>query len=260
MISTTLGRGGPDRLVFSDREVSKRAPLWEPVIMDTYPEVFVPVLGYTDLETTGPLGREPWVWFRMPRLRPPALYELEPALFTGLACLHDLWRVENPTINGSWRYHLGLHLEGRIRRNGLDVDIDFMHSIVEKLPEPNRPWRQIHGDATLANLVHGPNDADIVTWQWIDPLDRGFIPGDPHVDLGKMYQSCWGYEATLFGSTNAPKFDTILARKLAHRSHLSYEVGRLWAVIHLIRLLPYQDERVKVVYAQVLRDEQNGHL
>lgn len=228
--------------------------------MDAYPEVFVPILGYADLQVPLQSNREAMVWYRMPRLEQPEPRHLEPALLAGLGRLSDLWRVENPTYNGYWRYHLGLHLEGRIRRYQLDVDLDFMHRTVDALPECRRPWQQIHGDATFANIVYTPGDRNIHTWLWIDPLDRGFIPGDPHVDLGKMYQSCWGYEQTLYGSTNPPKFDIILARKLAHRAQLSYKAGYLWAIIHLIRLLPYQDDRVKAVYAHVLRSEQNGHL
>jgi hypothetical protein len=107
----------------------------------------------------------------------------------------------------------------------------------------------VHGDATVANLVRLP-------WggvRWIDPLARAYVPGDPRVDLGKMLQSCWGYEAVLRGER--PRWDSDLVDVVLDGLTIrDVEVTTSWLLVHLARLLRYHTLYVARAFAEILAD------
>jgi hypothetical protein len=216
------------------RKIAARA---EPELMMFFPDVFVPILSIGDGDPTV---------FTMPLCREPHIEQRRfVALSEGIPKLRLLWGVSRmPRV--FWKSELHSHLFAQILKHKLNVNPNLVLNTLDCLPDID-PGSTIHGDATLANMVcMNGND-----WRWIDPLDRPYIPGDPHVDLGKMFQSCWDYELVLLGQKYA-KFDHDQARQLAVIAGLDYHKALNWCIIHLIRLLPYQDERVRGVYERVL--------
>jgi len=214
-------------------KVSARA---EPLFIREHPDIFVPVLEM--------IGGNPCA-FKMPLYEEPDIYhDREIALMGGLQKLKELW-LETSSKKTAWKTNLRSHLYSQVLEYKLDISPTLINEIISALPECDTP-KQIHGDATLANLIYNEGQ-----WFWIDPLQRPFIPGDPHVDLGKMLQSCWDYEKVLLGE-DSPGFDRDLAKKLATSAQLEFYAAWNWCVIHIIRLLPYQDRRVRGIYERVL--------
>lgn len=248
MSSISLGRGGGagagSKLIFKNDIVIKTAPQSEPDYMRAHTAVFVPVLWMDDDHSAR------FVHYAMPRYHPPRVpMDLEEGLTKGLTRLLPLWRIPmHMPSEWNWRTRLRVHLFQQVTKYRLDVDITALEAIIDALPQVESHVC-IHGDATFANIVW---DAHTGAWPWIDPLQRNYIPGDPHVDLGKMFQSCFQYEEVLLGVTENPKFDAALSTLLAQQAGLDWRVGRLWCYIHLVRLLPYQDARVRQIYERAL--------
>lgn len=249
-MTTRLGRGLGDgagsKLVFYQDTVIKTAPREEPEYMRGHSGVFVPVLWIDEaaLTSNGHITR-----YAMPFYKAPNVSDREEGLTAGLERLRTLWRIEyiKPAL-WNWRTQLRFHLRQQILKYRLNVDGLRLEEVIDALPEVER-HACIHGDATFANLVWNEVTGD---WLWIDPLQRNYIPGDPHVDLGKMFQSCFEYEEALLGLVNEPRFDASLSTLLAQQAHLDWHIGRLWCYIHIVRLLPYQDARVRLMYEQAL--------
>jgi len=217
--------------------------------MRRFPEVFAPVHEIIDKRVTEPDARPPYYRFIMPRFESAVSEDVYMGLLAGAQRLQTLWAVNSNETIPYWRERLLTHLKQQIETHQLYVDVYTLAHVIEQLPNPISPGCCIHGDATLANLLW---ERPTNKWWWIDPLRRPFIPNDPHVDLGKMFQSCFEYEAVLTHVTNRPAFNHDVARRLAEKTHLSYAAGRLWLYIHLVRLLPYQVLRVRKIYEHVL--------
>jgi hypothetical protein len=190
--------------------------------------------------------------FSMPRyLEPDIEVEREEALTAGLNGLQWMWKHVYPADRTPhWRDLLLQHLRKKVKERMLEVRPELIAELVARL-SPSPIHRCIHGDSTLANILRMPGE--IRLWFWIDPLACPYIPNDPRVDLGKLFQSCYDYERVLAG-LNEPVFDEKLAKKLATSAYMSFKDGWNWMLVHLIRLLPYQDERVRAVYEKVLRE------
>jgi hypothetical protein len=231
-----LGRGR-GHLIFYANCVLKTSPRKEPLFMNEFPSVFVPVSEIGDGDPTK---------FRMPLYEPSHPDQIEKALLSGLQKLKLLWAVPRFHPKLDWRKKLHEHLLRQNELHNLGIAPRYIGALVQSLPMSNEQCL-IHGDSTLANLVYGQND-----WWWIDPLDRDYIPGDPYVDLGKMYQSCWNYESILLGSSST-KFNMPLAMKLIKEAGLDIQGVYGWCLVHLIRLLPYQDQRVRYIYGNMIR-------
>lgn len=242
-----LGRGH-SQLTFHDTTVEKIAPWSEASMMRLYPDVFVEVL---KIETEA-LGT---VKMTMPRLNVPVPgVDTRTGLLAGLERLRALWALPDISLNIlglNWRTRLHTHLTERVTKYHLEIPLGKVDSLVRKLPDVKQHV-VVHGDPTLANIIH---DVSTDRWWWIDPLIRLYIPGDPHVDLGKMFQSCWGYEEILTSKTAIPRWDASLALELTKASGLDMQIGKQWCLIHLIRLLPYQDERVRSMFETLLQRE-----
>lgn len=240
-MTTTLGKSGSNIRLLNDM-VLKSSNSWEPNFMRKYPQVFVPVL-WSENDTRYSVNA---TRYAMPLCKSPdVLFDRREALTEGGDLLKQLWNRPCVFTPANWRALLMAHLHGVIQKNDLKVDMHFLMFVVNCLTT-SRHYVDIHGDATFANILKF-NDK----WRWIDPLHRPYIPGDPHVDLGKMFQSTLGYERVLSGL--GPDNDEQLRRDLAKRYNLSYELGMLWCFIHVVRLLPYQDEKTRWFFEGLLQ-------
>jgi hypothetical protein len=236
-----LGRGN-NKFVFTQSKVIKlTASEHEAKFMQTHTKVCVPV------HSIDPLTMERWYDIDQYKPRVPLTY--------GVDLLHKhLW-----TINASpchWHDALHQHMHGIFGKYTFKFPFWSLEDVIHDLHrEVKAPYCLIHGDATAANLVHAPlvMRRDF-RYRWIDPLNRSYIPGDPHVDLGKMFQSCWGYERILLGDDKDIKFNEQLARDLCKHVNLSFDLAWKWHIIHLFRLLPYQDSRVSLIFQEILND------
>jgi len=240
----SLGRGS-GRIRFYNDKVVKTTDASEFLLVSAVPEVFVDVISFDRKD-------ERTVEYTMPLLEPVNVdRDGEAALVLGAEKLKALWSKRGPVTPCNWKSALLDHLMSQRSRHNLDVDPALISYSIEKVsPTGNGPLQQIHGDPTLANLLYD----GVKGWVWCDPLVRTFIPGDPHVDLGKMYQSCWGYERILQGSLQRPCPNTRLMSELAHATNLNVINGLWWAVIHFIRALPYQRALHRKIFEEWLLD------
>ena len=111
-----------------------------------------------------------------------------------------------------------------------------------------------HGDATAENVMYRRGYGPVL----IDPIPATLIvPDSPCVDVGKMLQSANGWEAAKYG-TDAEAY-SIKDVRLAVNDSLLFSAGQAWAVVHVIRALPYVMrqaphalERVKQVLTNTL--------
>lgn len=243
LIMPYLGRGGSAITILEDK-VIKVAMAWEPGFMAEHPMVFVPIIGVEH----HPSGNPNQVIYAMPRLIEPNVEaDLTVALTAGLQRLRTLWLKPAP-LKPNWRSYLAAHLEAVVVQNKLGVNIRKLDDVIRRLPDETHPC-EIHGDPTLANILKNEEGE----WWWIDPMSRRYIPNDPHVDLGKLFQSCFEYERVLLGETN-PTFHHLLSFDLADRANLDWQTGMLWCLIHMVRLLPYQETKVSDIYTAVFND------
>jgi len=228
----TMGRGR-SHLRFDAHTVTKKVVnAWEPLFMRRFPEVFVEVKDIKHHE------------FTMVRLNEPDY--LEPrALLEASSSLKTLWNTPWRGSDKDWREKLRAHLKNL--RIITDAEVD---ALISQLRDVEKPcW--IHGDPTLANLLQSSNG-----YHWIDPLLREYIPGDPHVDLGKMYQSCLGYEQVLLNKPSAVgtlSRDPELLDDIAELYSLDRDLGLAWCAVHYLRLMPYQEEKDKTIFHTILR-------
>lgn len=238
-VKSGLGRGN-STIKIGSRWVDKIDSRFQPYYMRRFPDVFAEVISIEDMA-------DDRASFRMPRLRPPdPATELGAALGGALRRLELLWGQRELFQQPPWKDLLWRHLRG------IWSNLGSVTTLVDSLPEPKRTC-PIHGDATLANTLW---DRRRNGWVWIDPLDRAYIPHDPLVDLGKIAQSCWGYERILLGETDEPWFDyPTMAWILSHTAdEYDYEHVRSWCFVHIMRLIPYQDVRVATIFREMLKD------
>jgi hypothetical protein len=218
---------------------------WEAEYMRRFPDVFVRVTSICSN------GTDDLVSYSMVEGIPATWDELDVALPRAAERLSKLWEHAGRTVP-NWRPELFTHLVNICRAQELQLTQDQLRWLVREADHHGlKVDRCIHGDPTLANLIYDsrlPHSC----WRWIDPLTRPYIPGDPLVDLGKLYQSCLGYERVLAGLE--PQRDDALIEGLAEQLGLCEFHGLVWTAIHLIRLIPYQREGDKSVFAEMLHD------
>lgn len=225
-MSVQLGRGLKMRLSMDEKTVTKVVSGHErhqPFVMRQFPNVFCPVLKISELAEH--------VSYQMPRLQHAPFEHLDVALLTASPYLEELWaRVGVPPLP-TWQETLAARLRTNLAEYGEGLHVDTT-ALVAQLVVQEAPC-VIHGDPTFANLLH-----DGTRYYWIDPLTRPFIPGDPHVDLGKLFQSCFGYEYVLVDREPVARLE--LCHMLATHLNLDGRLGYYWCLVHFIRLLPYQ--------------------
>lgn len=243
---------GNGHVVFRDTVVIKTTPdIGEPVFMAMFGSAFAEILS-TKMNEAGDI-----VTFMMPRYIVPDMErDGESLIVDGIHCLaRQLWGhvPVNDVYVEDWRDLLVKHLQRRIKQYHLELNPDKVMKLVGDLPKDKEPRNTIHGDATLANMVYDPARG----WIWVDPLLKVYIPWDLRVDLGKALQTCWGYERMLVGLQDRPILNERLAMDIARRSGISLEEIIPWCLVHLIRLLPYQDEPTRWVFTRILREQFN---
>lgn len=97
-----------------------------------------------------------------------------------------------------------------------------------------RPAALAHGDATAENVMYRRGYGPVL----IDPIPATLtVPDAPCVDVGKMLQSANGWEAAKYG-TEAEAY-SIADVRAAVKDDLLFSAGQAWAVVHVIRALPY---------------------
>jgi hypothetical protein len=216
---------------------------WEPDYMTKFPDVFVHVISRCEN------GTDDVVQYSMVEGIPATHEERDDALPKAAALLPRLWQRAAPSANPDWPRALFDHLTAIVAAEQFQLRADDLRFLVrESNHHDPKMDRCIHGDPTLANIVY-VNGAHS-RWRWIDPLMRPYIPGDPLVDLGKLYQSCLGYERVLAGLE--PERDDALMECLAEQLGLCEYHGLVWTAIHLVRLIPYQHDADKPVFAEML--------
>lgn len=176
--------------------------------------------------------------------------DLYVALPNAAPRLKNLWQRHWEDQSYDWRLRLRAHIFRVITTHRLNVSMVTLDNVIRMLPEVEHPV-MIHGDATLANCVYDPHKQG---WFWIDPLTRPYIPGDPHVDLGKLFQSCFSYESIITDQLDLPRYQTELMLELTQLLKLDLKPALLWCIIHLVRLIPYQEERHRSIFEQQIKD------
>lgn len=97
-----------------------------------------------------------------------------------------------------------------------------------------RPAALAHGDATAENVMRRRGYGPVL----IDPIPATLtVPDAPCVDIGKMLQSANGWEAAKYG-TDAKAYSVADVRAAVDDDFL-FSAGQAWAVVHVIRALPY---------------------
>lgn len=246
-----LGRGGvaglenAGRIWFENHTVRKYAPAWEPWYMQLHGDVFVRVLATESMPDVD------YVTYMMPRIREAAFSNFKNAMLSGLERLTQLWGrrlFEQP----DWRNKLRDHLNKSHIQYLPHVEYETLDKLVLSLPNASVTPCAIHGDPTFANLLY---DRQRRAHVWCDPLKRDYIPNDPHVDLGKMFQSCWGYERVILDEDTSLELNEPLARELAERAHLDYDAAQAWCLVHFIRLLRYQEPKHREIFQEFVSDQ-----
>lgn len=229
-----LGHGlHPAHLHFSEHFVIKRCRTeFERDHVYTYPDVFVPIITHKGLEIV------------MRRHRVPQIpSEVQEVLSHGALLLrHHLW-CWKAEPHPNWKELLRAHLDSIFPHFNWKIILSALPDEINEV--------EIHGDATVANALY----VDKIGWRWCDPLDRPYVPGDPHVDLGKMFQSLLGYEAILLGQQTVVKLDAKSALNLSLNLGLNYTVGLAWCYIHVARLLRYQRPEVRSIFTRWLTEQ-----
>ena len=91
-----------------------------------------------------------------------------------------------------------------------------------------------HGDPTAENVMNRHGYGPVL----IDPIGATVaVPDSPCVDVGKMLQSAYGWEAAKYG-TDVSAYSCEEVRNAVADDELFYG-GQAWAVVHVIRALPY---------------------
>lgn len=126
-----------------------------------------------------------------------------------------------------------------INKSGLDSDQELTAAVLFAAESAARsalaqPAALAHGDATAENVMHRRGYGPVL----IDPIPATLtVPDAPCVDIGKMLQSANGWEAAKYG-TEAEAY-SIADVRAAVKDDALFSAGQAWAVVHVIRALPY---------------------
>lgn len=102
-----------------------------------------------------------------------------------------------------------------------------------------------HGDPTLENVMQRPGDCQVL----IDPIPaRAAVPDLLSVDLGKILQSCAGYDDIVRKQPVRDFDDSFLDCFPIDRT-----AARYWAVVHYARAMPYLPEELRPEMLEVVR-------
>lgn len=114
-----------------------------------------------------------------------------------------------------------------------------------------------HGDASFDNVMFRPSTGDLVL---VDPLPTLItgpaIPDLRCVDVGKVLQSCVGWEAVRYANTTE-RFEVkpTYVRSLLHDvDDNEWTASVFWCAVHLLRTLPYVDSAYRGGILELVRE------
>jgi hypothetical protein len=91
-----------------------------------------------------------------------------------------------------------------------------------------------HGDPTAENIMVRPGYGKV----FIDPIRATeVVPDSPAVDVGKVLQSAYGWEDAKYG-TGIMAYKPSDIKQALNDDEL-FAVGESWAVVHVMRAIPY---------------------
>ena len=251
-------------LTISQDTVRKTVDKYEAQMLVTFTDVFPRVTRVTnagedyhagykhlEMERLTPLGGTE-IDFDLIRDHMFAYVKLVPSLLK-----KKLWCT--PPLQPShpqWRDKLNVSIDNMMNTMHVNISMDVREQVLSC-----DNTATIHGDPTLANTVWENTGKP----RLIDPVYRPYIPSDPHVDLGKIFQSLIGWELMLLEHWRGiHELDRLPPRLIdcgyiAKTLGLDYRLGFSWCVVHLMRAgLRAKDENMlgriirllEVAYAQ----------
>lgn len=192
----------------------------------------------------------------------------DPAYLVLIAMLLEdqLWTEDQPEVEFVLNDHIGRVLSKARFITDMDFQTQVLGRMGELLHEVAREETffglrkvVVHGDPTLDNLMmrnrSGLDDRYVIT----DPIPaRTDVPDLMAVDLGKIMQSAYGYEAVLEGADPNDLDEPREFTAWVHDQHGDAEAlaARYFCAFHYMRLLPYvhvdMRPRMEVLLARVL--------
>lgn len=102
----------------------------------------------------------------------------------------------------------------------------------------------IHGDPTFANVLWR-GEGKYTKWIIADPIppaQQPYIPPLKAVDLGKVYQSCLGWESLNFGWPELTRTQVNMVLSEGNTNDILF-----WALVHIKRLIPYSLDKTEIL-------------
>lgn len=143
----------------------------------------------------------------------------------------DCGDIDHSAVQQRSAYH---EYVKKVTPDDLTEVINLYYNVVKDFR--GTPVYNIHGDATLQNIVWCPVDDEAF---WIDPNQRSCVPREKAVDVGKLLQSLEGYDR--YGLSQIEPITNYI-EELPHEELL---LSRYYLVTHLARLWRYQDNTVQ---------------
>lgn len=183
----------------------------------------------------------------MPHLNlwPPELHVADIFRAT-VTALEEVWKREPKILDPYFR--MLQRFEARVERVfGQDTYSHLTH-LEGKIKWEDLPRGRTHGDPTLCNTLQSQKQAIL-----IDPLPADdAVPDIIAVDLGKLLQSCLGWESVAHG-WRADTWDWPEAVYALCNDENEWLATRYWCLIHLARLVPYYPQHREQVERMVRR-------
>jgi hypothetical protein len=105
-----------------------------------------------------------------------------------------------------------------------------------------------HGDPTAENVMFRPGYGNVL----IDPIRATeVVPDSPAVDVGKMLQSAYGWEHAKYKNGMLAYSHKDIA-DIVNDDEL-FEIGESWAVIHVMRAIPYIKRNLPDSFSNVIQ-------
>jgi len=110
-----------------------------------------------------------------------------------------------------------------------------------------------HGDPTAENVMYRKGDGNIL----IDPIPATeTVPDSPAVDIGKMLQSAYSWETAKYNTGIVAYRHSDIAGIITNEQLLV--VGESWAVVHVMRAIPYVSAQMPDAMDRVLEVLENA--
>ena len=167
----------------------------------------------------------------------------------------NLWGIPHKmTLSKSWHLTLSRYIDEKLTESAVSSKLQTrVARLVAKLQflVDDLMVCEIHGDPTLDNcMLKVGDDAGQHELRVVDPIpfESSAMPPLRVVDLGKMLQSCLGYEWLIekFSRNVARDQAALEAVVLDGLNSAERVAASIFAVIHIVRLLPYQFKRKEV--------------